>query len=53
VTDQDLVQRLCDIESGLSEWEMNFVDSLVNWLKTNTSLTKNQRKKAEEVFDRQ
>jgi len=27
-TDQEIVEELCDIEEGLTNWEMDFVDSL-------------------------
>ena len=28
MSDKDLIEALCDIEEGLSDWEVDFVDSL-------------------------
>lgn len=33
-TDQELVDELCDVEDGLTEWEIEFADSLAKHLDT-------------------
>jgi len=50
MNDQELVDALCDIEDGLSGWEMEFADSLSKWLKENDDLTPKQRAKADEIW---
>lgn len=51
MSDQDLIAELCDVGSGLSEWEADFVGDLANWLKTHDSLTAKQRAKALEIYE--
>lgn len=51
VTDGELVEELCEIEDVLTEWEVEFVDSISKWLKEHGGLTEGQRKKAEEILD--
>jgi hypothetical protein len=46
-----LVQRLLDVERGLSEWEMIFADSAVRCLEFNDRLTKKQIAKIEEILE--
>ena len=51
--DKDLVDELCAIEHGLSDWEMDFVDSIDNWVvKQKKTLTTNQRNTAEKILHR-
>jgi hypothetical protein len=52
VTDEDLVGALCDIEEGLSEWEVEFADSIYKWWEKHGFLTTGQRKKAEEIWEK-
>jgi hypothetical protein len=28
---RDMIDELCNLESGLSDWEVNFIDDLCNW----------------------
>lgn len=49
--DQELVDALCEIEDGLSEWEVDFVESIAKSIKTYGSLTPKQRGKAEDIYD--
>ena len=49
--DKELIEALCDIEEGLSPWEVEFVDSLHKWLKIHPKLTARQRRKAEEIWE--
>ena len=30
-SDKELIEALLDVEKGLTEWEMNFADSLAKW----------------------
>lgn len=50
MTDQELVDALCEIESGLTEWEVEFVESLANQLDQGRALSDRQRAKAEQVW---
>lgn len=47
--DLALVDRLVKIESGLTDWEVKFIDSLVAWLASNDCLTGPQRIRAEGI----
>lgn len=47
--DEDLVAELCEIESGLSDWEVEFVDSIARHLENFGTLTTRQRTKAEQI----
>jgi hypothetical protein len=53
--DQELIDALCDVEKGLDEWEMGFVDSLGKnggaWA-GGTKLSPKQRAKAEAILRR-
>ena len=46
MTDKELVESLCDIEDGMSEWEVEFVDSIDKQFRQRGTLTLGQRKKA-------
>ena len=48
--DKGLVNELLDVEEGLTSWEVNFAESLDQWMKTHETLTDPQRKKAEEIL---
>ena len=50
-TDQELADVLCEIEEGLNDWEVEFVESIAAWMKWNDSLTDGQREKAREIYD--
>lgn len=50
LTDMELVDELCEIEEGLSDWEVEFVDSIAKALRRYGSLTPPQRVKAEQVY---
>lgn len=50
--DSELVETLCEIDSGLSAWEIEFVESLAKWVQDEgRSLTENQRTKALEILE--
>jgi hypothetical protein len=48
--DRDLVEELCAIEDGLSDWEVEFVESISKWvLEEKRVLTARQRETAERI----
>lgn len=49
-SDRDLVQALLDIEAGLTDWEVEFSESLSRWLDSHDTLTNKQRAKAEQIL---
>ena len=50
-TDLDAVKDANAIEDGLSEWEVEFIESLNRWLSTNDTLTQKQRAKLEDILE--
>lgn len=56
LTDEDLVHELCEVESGLSEWEVKFVESLAQQKALPRSaafryrMTQKQRVVAERIY---
>ncbi len=51
MTDKQLVERLCEIDSDMSEWEVGFVESIASWVKDKErSLTTKQRARAWEIY---
>lgn len=48
-SDGELVEALCEVEEGLTEWETNFADSLSKW---SGPLTPKQRATAEKILRR-
>ena len=48
--DKELVAALCEIESGLSEWEVDFVDDISRSVEKQP-LSQRQREKAEQILD--
>jgi hypothetical protein len=51
MTDQQIMKELCQIENGLSEWEVGFVDDVTKQVEAGGSLSKDQRKKAEQILE--
>ena len=52
MNDGELIKALCDIEAGLSNWEVEFVESLCVWLEDEgRPLTAKQRDKAIEILE--
>lgn len=51
--DLELIESI-DVDSGLSEWEADFVSDLIGRLRGNSTatLTEKQRKKAEQIQQR-
>lgn len=49
--DEELVEALCDIDDGLTEWEVEFVESIAKQFKAKGYLTSGQRTKAEQILD--
>lgn len=51
MSDEDLVKGLCEIESGLTDWEVKFVDSVASRiLDRRIELTDKQRNIAERIY---
>ena len=50
--DKELLDQLCDIEHGLTDWEVGFVDSVSRWVDDRPYLTVTQRQKAQEILAR-
>ena len=50
LTDAELVEELCEIEDGFSEWEVEFVESIAKWMEDHDSLTDGQRQKADQIY---
>jgi len=46
---RDLLQELLDLEDGLRDWEVEFIDSLSNWKST---FTKKQAETLEKIYER-
>ena len=51
LSDRDLVDALLAIETGLTDWELDFVESIDTWLDEHESLTDNQREVAERILE--
>ena len=50
--DESLVRRLCDLESGLTGWELDFVEAVAEQvLEEGRKLTDGQREKAEQILE--
>ncbi len=54
MTDKDIIEALCDVESGLRDSEMNFVDDVARQMEQHTihGLTPDQRRWAEDIWER-
>lgn len=50
--DRLLTDKLCDIDEGLNEWEVNFVESIAKQTERGEILTPAQREKANEILDK-
>ena len=48
MTDKELIESLCGIETGLTDWEVGFVESVS---KQKFPLTPKQRSKAEKILE--
>ena len=55
MADQQQVKQclndLLDLESGLSDWEVDFIEDVVLWEKINKTWTPGQSKKIIEIYD--
>ena len=50
LTDTELMESLCEIDDGLSEWEVERVDEWAKHVSKGGILSRGQRAKAEEIF---
>ena len=51
-TDEDLVDELCEIEEGLTGWEMDFAESVAKQVEAWRPLTERQREMIEKILTR-
>lgn len=53
MSDDELAQALCEIDHGLTPWEVDFVESIAKRvLDEGRSLTGGQREKAEDIYEK-
>lgn len=50
--DLELVERGNAIEEGLTDWEVDFVESMNNWMKNHDTLTEKQRSTLLGILDK-
>ena len=50
--DAAIVKELCDIEYGLTDWEVDFVESIAKQVESGVQLTEKQYKKATDILVR-
>lgn len=46
---KEQVEALCELEDGLSDWEMKFVDDIANRIKSNQPLSQKQMDKIDSI----
>ena len=51
ITDTEIVDELLRVESGLTKWELDFVESLGKTIMTKRTLTGKQRTKAIQILE--
>jgi len=51
MTDSDLVEELNEIGFGLTEWEVDFIESINTVVDNGRSLTERQREVAERILE--
>ena len=51
LTDDELVAELCQIDSGLTGWEVDFVESITQFVEDGGELSDAQRAKAFEILE--
>lgn len=50
-TDHDLVEELCEIDEGLNDWELGFIDDIAQRvLQFGEGLSPKMREKAEQIL---
>jgi len=52
LNDEELTKRLCDIEDGLTEWEVRFVDDVRRQWKMKQWISKKQRELARKIAEK-
>lgn len=46
------LEDLCDLDEGLSDWEVQFVEDLVDHFEMNDGCTRKQADKIDELYER-
>lgn len=49
---EDMVKELLDLESGLTDWEITFLDSMIEWFEQGRRPTSKQAAQISKVWDR-
>lgn len=49
---EDRVCALCDLEEGLTSWEVDFLDSMVDWIGDGRVLTEKQKQTINRIYER-
>ena len=49
-SDSDLVEEVCEIESGLSDWEVKFIEDVTKQVEDQQELTWRQRSKLAQII---
>jgi hypothetical protein len=52
LTDKELVDTLCEIDRGLSDWEVDFVESIAKQVEQHRSLSEKQRAIANRIMSK-
>ena len=52
MSDAKLVAELCDIDEGLTRWELGFVESLAKQIENGRALSDKQREVATRILER-
>ena len=50
LSDRDLVGALLELDSGLTAWEIDLIESIEGWLEDNETLSDRQREVAEQIL---
>jgi len=49
ITDREIIDWLCSIEEGLTDWEVNFIESITRQFESKGCLSDPQRKVAKRI----
>jgi len=52
VDHEAMLRELCEIDQGLTDWEVGFIDSLTDWIKLGRQLTPRQAQTLERIHDK-
>lgn len=52
MSDAEMVEALCELDSGLTSWELEFLESVAEQVENGHSLSERQREKLVEIHER-